>query len=146
MAKELFTATAKSVAGLKVECTSRDFSFYLDEPRNLGGTDQGMNPVEALLCSLGACKCIVAKAFAKLHKINLIDIHIDLEGELDTDGFTGRNKQAKLGFSKIVTKFYIKADNSEEEIHAFVDFINKTCPVHDTIENTPSFATEIYCE
>jgi uncharacterized OsmC-like protein len=27
-----------------------------------------------------------------------------------------------------------------------VDFIEKHCPVHDTLENTPAFSTEVYSE
>ena len=96
-----------------------------------------MNPVEALLGSLGACKVIVAKSFAKFHNINLNSIKVELEGELDTDGFMGKNPNAKIGFSKIVSKFYIDADNTDEEIEKFVIFINNTCPVADTIKNAP---------
>ena len=98
---------AKSIEGLKVSCTSRNFEFILDEPKNLGGSDEGMNPVEALLASLGACKVIVARSFAKMHRIKLNDIRVELDGELDPDGFMGKNKEAKIGFSSIVSTFYI---------------------------------------
>jgi uncharacterized OsmC-like protein len=50
----------------------------MDEPANLGGQDTAMNPVEALLCSLGACKVIVAKSFAKLQGIHLNHIRVEL--------------------------------------------------------------------
>ncbi|MGX7059604.1 OsmC family protein [Vagococcus humatus] len=144
MAKEIFKAEAQSKGGCKVSCTARDFNFILDEPKNLGGTNEGMNPVEALLCSLGACKVIVARSFARFHKINLKDIRVELEGTLDTDGFTGKNKEAKIGFSHITSKVYIDADNTDEEIEKFVAFINHTCPVHDSLANAPEFSTEIY--
>ncbi|MDT2831533.1 OsmC family protein [Vagococcus carniphilus] len=143
MAIEKFEAVVENVAGLKVSCKSRDFEFILDEPKNLGGTDTGMNPVEALLNSLGACKVIVAKSFARLHKIKLKSIRIELEGELDPDGFMGKNPNAKIGFSKITTNFFIEADNTDEEIGNFVDFINRTCPVADTIENGPEMVSNI---
>ena len=64
-----------------------NFKLILDEPESLGGNDKGMNPVECLLVALGACKCIVAKAFAQKNRINLQDIRIELEGILDPDGF-----------------------------------------------------------
>lgn len=143
MAIEKFEAVVENVSGLKVSCKSRDFEFILDEPKNLGGTDTGMNPVEALLNSLGACKVIVAKSFARLHKIKLKSIRIELEGELDPDGFMGKNPDAKIGFSKITTNFFIEADNTDEEIANFVDFINRTCPVADTIENGPEMISNI---
>ncbi len=144
MANMIFKATAKAINGLTVECEARNFKFTLDEPESLGGNDKGMNPVEALLSALGACKCIVAKAFAQKNRISLQDIRIELEGVLDLDGFMGINQDAKIGFSKITTKYYIQADNSEDEIKQFVTFIESHCPVHDTLQNAAEFASAIY--
>ncbi len=143
MAVEIFEAEVTSTKGLQIVCKSREFEFTLDEPKNLGGTNTGMNPIEALLNSLGACKMIVAKSFARLHKIDLIDIRIELQGELDPDGFMGKNPNAKIGLSKITSNFFIKANNTDEEIEKFVEFINRTCPVADTIENSPTLITNI---
>ncbi|MBD2784602.1 OsmC family protein [Xenorhabdus sp. DI] len=144
MSKELFTTTVESVGPLKMKCSSRNFSFYLDEPEHLGGKNEAMTPVEALLSAFGACQSMVAKFFASAHKINLIDIKIDLEGELDLDGIKGINKNAKIGFSKITSKFYIKADNTEQEIRDFIAFVERNCPIRDTIINTPEIVTEVY--
>jgi len=144
MANVVFKAKAQLLDGLAVECSARDFAFVLDEPPSLGGADTGMNPVEALLSSLGGCKCIVARAFAKAKGIDLKSINIELEGVLDPDGFLGRNPDAKIGFSKITTRYYIDADNTEEQIADYVDFIEHHCPVKDTIANTPAFETQIH--
>lgn len=144
MANETFRAVAQSMGGMKVSCTSRNFEFILDEPKNLGGSNEGMNPVEALLSSLGACKVVVARSFAEMHNINLKDIRLEIEGILDPDGFMGKNKAAKIGFSEIVSKFYIEADNTDEEISDFIAFIDRTCPVADTIKNAPTTKTEIH--
>lgn len=138
--------TSGEQGGLQMQCASRQFQLLLDEPTSLGGKDSAMNPVEALLGTLGACKGIVAKSFARMHRIKLNDIHIEVKGELDTDGFTGKNKQAKIGFSKITTHFFIQADNSEEEIAAFIAFIERTCPVFDTIKNPPICETSYSLE
>lgn len=144
MAKETFSAMAKSIEGLKVSCTSRNFEFILDEPKSLGGSDEGMNPVEALLASLGACKVIVARSFAKIHGIKLNDLRVELNGELDPDGFMGKNKEAKIGFSTILSTIYIDADNTDKEIADFVAFVERTCPVADTIKNAPMTKTNIH--
>ncbi len=144
MSDVVFKAKATLIEGLTTQVESRGFSYILDEPPSLGGNDKGMNPVEALLSALGACKCIVARAFAENHGINLKSIHIDLDGVLDPDGFLGKNQNAKIGFSKITTKYYIQADNSEDEIKKFVAFIESHCPVHDTLQNAAEFASAIY--
>lgn len=141
--KEIFKAVTESVEGLKVKCTARQMVFLLDEPENLGGTNEGMNPVEALLSALGACKCIVAQSFAKAHKIKLKAIRIEEEGVLDPDGFLGKNKDAKIGFSEIKSTFYVEADNTPDEIEAFIHFVERTCPVQDSLQNAPAFKHEI---
>lgn len=146
MADTIFQAKTDLVNGLTVQCNAREFSITLDEPASLGGNDKGMNPVECLLSALGACKCIVARAFAKKHKINLKSVRIELDGVLDPDGFLGLNKQAKIGFSKITTKYFISADNTKEEIEQYINFIESNCPVKDTIANTPAFGTELTLE
>lgn len=146
MANVIFKSTTILQEGLKVEVVAGKHKFILDEPAELGGTDLGMNPVEALLGSLGACKCIVARSFAKAHKIDLQELRIDLDGDLDPDGFMGKNKNVKIGFSEIRTKVYIKSSSSEEDIAKFVEFMDTTCPVCDTMVNTPAMTTEITIE
>ncbi len=102
MAIEVFKSTTKLTEGMRVECVARDHTILLDEPKELGGTDTGMNPVEGLLSALGACKCIVARCFAKAHGIDLQDFRIELEGgDLDPDGFMGKKiKMQKLVFQR----------------------------------------------
>lgn len=137
MAKTIFKSTTKLQNGLQVEVTAGKHKIIFDEPTEMGGTDTGMNPVEALLGALGACQCIVARAFAAAHKIDLQDLTIEIEGDLDPDGFLGANKDAKIGFSEIRSKLFFKSNSAKEDIAKFVEFIDRTCPVCDTIVNTP---------
>lgn len=48
MTVEQFQATAHLQGGTLVKVRSRGFEFNLDEPKELGGSDTAMNPVEAL--------------------------------------------------------------------------------------------------
>lgn len=136
-------AEVESVKGLKTVSHVRDFEFTMDEPKNLGGTDTGMNPVEALLSAVGGCKVIVAQSYARAHKIKLNHIKIAVTGDLDTDGFTGKNPDAKVGLMNLKTHYQFDADNTEEELTAFADFIDATCPVIDTISNAPEMERTI---
>ncbi len=146
MAVEVFKSTTKLTDGLKIECSARNHKIIMDEPKSLGGSDTGMNPVEALLCSLGACQCIVAKCFAKLKKIDLQEFWIELEGDLDPDGFQGKNKDVKIGFQAIKSNIHIKSTSSREDIEKFVQFIEETCPVCDSLKNAPRISSEIIIE
>ena len=103
-----------------------------------------MNPVEALLSALGACKAIVARSFAQAKGFNFTDLKIELTGVLDPDGFMGLNPEAKIGFSEIHTAYYFATEESDEKVREFVNFMEHTCPVMDTICNTPKFSDEIH--
>ncbi len=115
MAIEVFKSTTKLTEGMRVECTAREHQILLDEPKELGGTDIGMNPVEAVLSALGACKCIVARCFAKAHGVDIKDFKVELEGDLDPDGFMGKNKDAKLDFQKLDLKYILNLPNFPQE-------------------------------
>jgi uncharacterized OsmC-like protein len=53
-----------------------------------------------------------------------------------------KNKKVKIGFSEMRTKIKIKSNSSEEEF----DFIDRTCPVQDTMTNSPTMKTEFVVE
>lgn len=129
--------------GLTVAGKARGHNFTIDEPKNSGGADTGITPVEALLGGLGACKTIVARTHAENQGIKLNSIKIDVNGHLDPDGFLDKNPDAKVGFQDIHTVYSIDADNTDKEIEAFVQFIEDHCPVLDTITNTPDLSVEI---
>jgi uncharacterized OsmC-like protein len=135
MAVVTFKATSKLVEGLQVDNTVRDFVLRMDEPADLGGTDTGMNPVEALLAALGSCLTIVAAAFARAHKIDLQDFWVDLEGDLDPDGFLKGAPGVRNGFQVVRLTPHIKTSSSEEDVKKFMAFIKTRCPVSDVMIN-----------
>ncbi len=133
MALATFTAVSKRLSGLAVENTVRDFKTVMDEPPSLGGTDTGMNPVEGLLAALGSCQVIVASAFAKANKIDLQDFWVELEGDLDPDGFLMGKPGVRNGFQEIRFTMHIKSNSPAEKVEEFQKFIESRCPVGDTL-------------
>lgn len=134
MPVETFKATAHLQKGLVVKAKSRNFEITIDEPKSLGGTDTGMNPVELMLCALGACQSIVARVYAAKFNIKLEEFRVEVEGDLDTDGFMNKS-DVRRGYSEVRYNIYVKSDASRERIEEFVAFIERTCPVGDTISN-----------
>jgi uncharacterized OsmC-like protein len=135
MAVVTFKATSNLVNGLQVDNHVRDFTLRMDEPQNLGGTDTGMNPVEALLAALGSCMTIVAAAFAKAHHIDLQDFWVELEGDLDPDGFLKGKPGVRNGFQTVRVTPHIKSSSSPEDIEKFMEFVKSRCPVSDVMIN-----------
>lgn len=133
MPKAQFKATAHLQEGVQVIAKSRNFQITIDEPKELGGKDTGMNPVELLLCSLGACQAIVARIYAQKFDIEFTDLWIEATGELDTDGFLLKS-DVRPGYQKITYNVNIETNAPREKVEEFVEFIERTCPVGDTIE------------
>lgn len=138
MALTTFSAVARKKEGLAVETEARGFKILFDEPEDLGGTNRGLNPVEGLLCSLGACQTIVASAFAGDFGVDLQDFWVELEGDLDPDGFMGLS-DVRPGYSAIRYNIHIKSSSPEDKVKEFVEFIEKRCPVGDSLGNEVKF-------
>lgn len=129
-----FKATTSLQPGLVVHAKSRQFEVTVDEPPELGGTDTGMNPVEMILCALGACQAIVARVYAPQFNLELEEFVMELEGDLDIDGFLGKS-DVRCGFSEVRYNVHVKCAAPEDKVREFVDFISKRCPVGDTVGN-----------
>ena len=135
MPKTLIKATAHLQSGTQVKVKASGFEITIDEPKEAGGTDTGMNPVELLLSSLGACQAICASVFAKKFEIDLEDFWVEIEGDLDTDGFMHLS-DVRPGFSDIRYNFHVKTSAPREKVEKLAAFIEESCPVGDTLANT----------
>lgn len=100
---------------------SRNFEITVDEPKELGGTNTGMNPVELLIGALGACQAIVARVYAKKFHMNMENFWVEVTGELDTDGFLHKS-DVRPGYTKIRYNIHIETDAPREKVEEFVAF------------------------
>ncbi|MBN1921088.1 MAG: OsmC family protein [Anaerolineae bacterium] len=147
MAITTFKAVSRKLPqGLSVENKVRNFTVIMDEPASLGGTDTGITPVEAMLTALGSCQCIVAAAFAKAKKINLEEVWVELEGDLDPNGFLKGEEGVRNGFQEVRLKLHLKSDASKEQLENFAAFINSRCPVEDNLLNATPVVSELVVE
>ncbi|MFA7057253.1 MAG: OsmC family protein [Candidatus Cloacimonadales bacterium] len=135
MAKTTFKADVKLMGkGTYCEGTSRDFTVGIDEPKELGGTDKAMNPVEMLLNALGGCMSICAASFAKKNGVKLDGCRVEVEGDLDPDGFLRINPEAPNGFSEVRYKIIIDSPSPQENIEKLIAHIEDVCPVSNTLQ------------
>ena len=140
-------STNMSLNDLKVVCQARDHKIIFDEIKSLGGSDLGMNPVEATLAALGACQCIVAKLFAKIKDINLKSLRVELEGDMVTPDLQNiAEGKSNMHINQIRSRFYINVDDSDDKIKNFVSFIENNCPVADLLKNPTQMIPEVVLE
>ena len=128
-AMHTFTATTKALdEGCQVDCTAgSNHNVLIDEPVASKGTDKGMNPVELLLCSLGACSTLTAAHHAEQHDVDLKGVWIDVEGDIDPDD------KDYHGFKEIRMTFHFQTESSQENCDALVKDVESSCPVSNTL-------------
>lgn len=108
----------------------------IDEPLSLGGTDKGPNPVEYVLAALGGCINVLVTTFAESFDVEIKDVQVHIEGDLDPDGFLGKNPNVRPGYEEIRYRVELDSPSPQEKINALLEHVDKICPVKDTLEGT----------
>ncbi len=123
--------------GVRSTANIRDKQVVIDEPQALGGTDQGPNPVELLLSCLGGCLNVVITSFAEKFGVQIDHLHIHVEGDIDPDGFTGKNPQVRPGVLGIRYHIDIESPSPSDKVQALLQHVEKVCPIKDTLSGVP---------
>jgi uncharacterized OsmC-like protein len=133
------TRSHAQIDGFKIggEQISRRFSIDIDEPYELGGSNQFANPQEYLLAALNACLMVGYVAQCALREIHLEKLQIETHGQIDLRGFLGIDPAVLPGYEKLSYLVRIKGSGTREqfvEIHKAVmatspNFHNVSRPV-----------------
>jgi uncharacterized OsmC-like protein len=123
--------------GIGGQQVPRQFSIDIDEPCELGGSNQSANPQEHLLAALNACMMVGYVAQCAVHGITLESLEIETDGEIDLRGFLGIDPAVRPGYENLSYVVRIKGSGTKEqfaEIHQAVmatspNFYNVSRPV-----------------
>jgi uncharacterized OsmC-like protein len=116
---------------------SRQFSFDVDEPLEIGGSNRFANPQEYLLAAVNACMVAGYAAQCAVRGITIESLAIETEGDIDLRGFLGIDPAVAAGYEELRSVIRIKGSGTREqfaEIHAAVvatspNFYNIARPV-----------------
>jgi len=134
MPKMVFKASTRwSGHGVHTTTDARGFEIVTDEPPSMGGTDDGMTPLELLLAALGSCTTTMAAMFAEQVGVDLKAARMDVEGDLDPAGFTGMNPDAPKGFTQVRATLTIESPSPREKVEELAELAIDRCPVTCTL-------------
>jgi len=137
-----FSITATGDSETKTTVSVRDFEFVVDEPAELGGTNEGPNPVEYLLGAWAGCLNVVAQKVCAEHDVDLAGLDIDVEGDLDPRKFMGMADEPRAGFQEIRVELAVDTDADDETLETIREEVEARCPVGDNImDPTPADVT-----
>jgi uncharacterized OsmC-like protein len=91
--------------------------------------------MEALLAALGGCISVVVTAFAPELGVRLDNVFVDVEGDMDTDGFQGKNPDVRNGFQEIHISLRIESGSDPKKVDQLARLALERCPITDTLTN-----------
>ncbi len=115
------------------------YAMVFDFPPEFSGEGKGPTVCEACMSSLGACITQTIVAHATARGINIDSVTIDLEGNIDLQGFTGLSTDTRPGAQGFRLNVNIKSSTaSKEQISQLYEIGKRYSPAFDTLTNGTS--------
>lgn len=113
--------------GQKFIAEASGHKIIIDQPKEKGGSDEGMNPLELFLSALGSCAAFYAKNYCKNASIDTKNLEVNVSSILTTE--------KPFRFQDIDIRISLGQDIKERE-KALISFV-ENCPVRNTIKASP---------
>lgn len=126
-------ADSSLVEAFRSHARTRDFDVIVDQPENMGSTNQGPRPSELLLAALAACHEVTYRLYADAMDIDLKSVAVSVTGVSDARGFFNVEEGIAAGFSEVYGEIKIESDATDEDIERLRQTVNRHCPVLDDL-------------
>ena len=103
-----------------------------DEDEAHGGKDEGFNPHELFIASLGACTCATVRMYADRKQMNLDEIKVTLSLERDEE----------KNVTNITRQVEFVGNLTDAERTRLLEIANK-CPIHKVMSNPIQITTQM---
>ena len=130
-----FSVSGESSSATQFIGKTRQFTLVVDEPENLGGTDEDANPVEYILAGFAGCANVIGHLVAKELGFIIKNLRIDVSGELNPQRFLGSSYKERAGFKSIKLNLVPDTDASIETLTKWLQIVEERCPVKDNLQN-----------
>jgi uncharacterized OsmC-like protein len=142
------TQSRAEVSGFWIggEEVPRRFSFDVDEPYELGGSNAFPNPQEYLLAALNACMTVGYVAQCAIRGISLKKLEIEIEGEIDLRGFLGIDPTVPPGYDSLSYTVRINGEATEEQFAEIHEAVMATSPNFFSVANAVALRPTLIVE
>jgi len=115
----------RRVEHLKVEVKKRHFTFYVDEPAERGGTDQGPNPLAYFIAGAASCLMNQFLTDAIYRGVTLADVEMTARGHFDR----------RMGgtFKEIIYDLRLTSPSTKEDVLSLAKEAEELCYAHQTL-------------
>ncbi|WP_033961981.1 OsmC family protein [Psychroserpens jangbogonensis] len=121
----------------------RDFNFTIDEPTQLLGVNSAPNPAEYMLGGMAGCMAVTFMAGATAMNIEINQLQLEIDGELDLQGFLGLNPEINPGFPELKFIFHVQGNGTQEQYERLIERVIMHSPNYNTIKNKVKLIGEL---
>lgn len=119
-------------AGRTVE-RARTFSLSGDHPEGLLGHNTAPAAVETLMAAAAGCIAGGWATFGAAMGIPVERLEIELQGDIDLQGFMGLGENVRPGLERIRGRIYVKSSASDEQLKQLKALAEARSPVVDSL-------------
>lgn len=113
--------------GVRFTADVRGHQMTLDQPRDEGGADEGMTPVECLAVSLGSCVAYFVGRFAQRHSLPIQDLQV-------TTAWDYAEQPHRVGSFDVQVSLGATLDATMRDR---LQRVAEACTVHHTLRHPP---------
>ena len=130
-----FSVNGESNSSTQFVANARQFKLIIDEPNDLGGTDQDANPVEYILAGLAGCINVIGHIVAKELGFEIKKLNIEVTGDINPNKFLGVSDGERAGFKSIGLNLIPETDADINILSKWLTIVEERCPVKDNLNN-----------
>lgn len=123
--------------------TARGHHFVVDSPLPLGGPNEEINPIDALLSAMATCATFVCETAAQEMNIPLETISVTAAGDFDPRGACGEQVDPRMQAFRVRLNL---TGPTKAQAEALAEAFRKRCPVYTTLSRTTPIDLEIAVE
>lgn len=112
---------------------ARAHTFYLDEPADVGGTDAGPTPYEAILGALGSCTAITLRMYADRKRWPLESVEVRMRQSHAHEPDCEACETDDVGPHRVEREIDLEGDLTPEQRERLL-LVADRCPVKQTLE------------
>lgn len=126
----------------RTEITAGAHRWVGDEPKSVGGGDEGPNPYDMLGAALGTCTGMTLGMYARHKKLPLASVTVDVTHDRIHANDCEDCEKAEGKVDRFRRILYIDGDLDEDQRRRLKEIADR-CPVHRTLENEIHIETEL---
>lgn len=143
--KTIWTMTLDGVCetATKTSVKSRDLTLTMDEPKDRGGSNLGLMPLETMMAGLIGCTNVVSHKIAKANDIDMQDMSVRAEVTVDSSG-TRLVEEIDVPFPAVRLFIEFTTTSDEAAVAILKRDLRRYCAVSKVLQQAGSKVEEIW--